>query len=161
MNLINNNYDSNCKTLIKQPKESNSIKFKTPDFLRTSTELTSVVSIDTRDYLSLKCELTKKDLLEVDDWTIRNTIDWIDSLRKTVEYHELWWDEPIVNVDPSGEIVFEWWHESNKLTVYISEEEIEYIKVTGKDIDKDMQEGIISSFNEIELLWEWISLKDS
>ena len=161
MSLINKNYNPSCKTLIREQKESNFFKFEIPDFipdfLPTSIELGSVVSIDSRDYLSLKCELTKEDLLQVDNCTIRNTIDWIDSLRKTVEYNELWWDEPLVNIDPDGEIVFEWWHESKKLTVYISEEEIEYIKVTGKDIDRDMQEGIISSFNEIKSLWEWIS----
>ena len=156
MILANKNYDSKCKTFISEQKESNSVTFEIPDYLR-SIDSTSIVSIDSKDYLSLKCELEREDLSQINDSIVVNTIYWIDSLRKTVEYYELWWDEPLVNIDPDGEIVFEWWHKSKKLTVYLSEEEIEYIKVAGKDIDRDMEEGSISSFNEIKSLWEWIA----
>lgn len=67
MSSIIENYESNCKTLISEQKQSNSITFEIPDYLRTSIEPTSVVSIDSKDYLSLKCELKREDLSVIDD----------------------------------------------------------------------------------------------
>ena len=69
------------------------------------------------------------------------------------------WEEPLINRTCDEEIVLEWWNKNRKLTIYISENRIEYIKVWGPDIDNEMQDGLISSDDTLRELWEWISAK--
>lgn len=69
------------------------------------------------------------------------------------------WEEPLINTTCDEEIVLEWWNKNRKLTIYISENRIEYIKVWGPDIDNEMQDGLIISYETLRELWEWISAK--
>lgn len=158
------NRDDICTTIIKDQKESNSVTFETfkiPEYLKAPIDYNSVISIDTKDYLSLKCNLDKNELSEIENSTIDTAISWIDNLRKIVEHQEMWWDEPLVNINHEGEIVFEWWHQKRKITVYVLQENIDYIKIWGKDIDNEMEEGALTSSEDISLLWQWISFSNS
>jgi hypothetical protein len=83
----------------------------------------------------------------------------INQLRK-LGSESNFWKEPLINTTCDEEIVLEWWNKNRKLTIYISENRIEYIKVWGPDIDNEMQDGLISSDNTLRELWEWISAKD-
>ena len=146
--------------ILKQQKNSSSItyeKLEIPDYLRIPIDYDSVISISSHDYLAVKCDLNRENLLEINELTINNAIYLIDSLRKIVEYYEMWWDEPLVNISPEQEIVFEWWHYNRKITIYVIQKEIDYVKVVGKDIDNDMEDGSITSTTDMKELWEWIS----
>jgi hypothetical protein len=88
--------------------------------------------------------------------TILNAINWIIELRKIVGLRKYWWSEPLVHISGS-EIVFEWWHDAKKVTVYFSETNAEFIKVWGADIDNEMEEGIAESNDQIEVLWKWLA----
>lgn len=151
-------------TILKNQNEFNSITLENleiPDYLRRTIDNNSVISISTYDYLALKFNLNIDSLLKINELTIDNAIVWIDSLHKIVECYEMWWDEPLTNISPEGEIVFEWWHQNRKLTVYVLLEETDYIKVSGEDIDDDMEDGTITSSEDIKSLWQWISCGDS
>ncbi|PMB39130.1 hypothetical protein CEN47_05455 [Fischerella thermalis CCMEE 5319] len=88
--------------------------------------------------------------------TYKYTLKWLDRLRKIVTSNQMWWCEPLVNLGVDSEIVFEWWYENKKLTVYILGNTAEYIKVWGIDIDNEMEDGTCTSATEIQYLWKWL-----
>jgi hypothetical protein len=88
--------------------------------------------------------------------TISNAVDWIIKLRRIVNLKKYWWSEPLVNISDS-EFIFEWWHDKKKITVYFSEVNAEFIKVWGADIDREMEEGVAETNEQIEALWKWLT----
>ncbi|QLE55978.1 hypothetical protein [Nostoc sp. TCL26-01] len=96
--------------------------------------------------------------LGADNKTYQYTIEWLNQLRTVVASHRMWWCEPLINLGVDSEIVFEWWHQNHKLTVYILGNTAEYIKVWGTDIDNEMEEGLVTSPAELADLWKWLVL---
>lgn len=94
---------------------------------------------------------------QIDSETALGTRNWLEQLHAIAIENRLWWHEPLVNISIDAEVVFEWWHEHKKLTVYILGDTAEYIKVWGPDIDNEMQEGLAKSSAEITSLWKWIA----
>ncbi|MGF1518368.1 MAG: hypothetical protein ACFCVB_11255 [Nodosilinea sp.] len=138
--------------IYERPKESSSSIY--PDFERT-------LKINFRDtYLHtllkslLPFSLQSNSTINLD--TTLNAVNWIIELRKIVGLRKYWWSEPLVNVYGS-EMVFEWWHDTKKVTVYFSETSAEFIKVWGSDIDSEMEEGIAETNDQIEVLWKWLA----
>jgi hypothetical protein len=66
------------------------------------------------------------------------------------------WAAPHITASEAGEVVFEWWQGSRKLTLYISDARVEYIKVGGADIDNEMETGAIVSERDFIPLWAWL-----
>lgn len=91
-----------------------------------------------------------------DNETYKYAIEWLKQLRTVVAANQMWWGEPLVNLSFDSEIVFEWWHGTKKLTVYILGNTAEYIKVWGTDIDDEMEDGTASSPAELTDLWKWL-----
>ncbi|WP_445634546.1 hypothetical protein NSTC745_06369 [Nostoc sp. DSM 114161] len=98
--------------------------------------------------------------LGADNETYKYTIQWLDKLRDVVTANQMWWCEPLVNLGIDSEIVFEWWHESKKLTVCILGNTAEYIKVWGTDIDNEMENGSATLPAELTDLWKWLDRED-
>lgn len=65
------------------------------------------------------------------------------------------WAEPHITASESGEIVLEWWHGRRKVTLYISDSSVEYIKVGSIDID-EMESGPLSSPRDFIAVWAWL-----
>ena len=65
------------------------------------------------------------------------------------------WSDPNVTASPHGEVVLEWWNREKKLTIYVSENQSDYVKVWGPDIDNEMDDGILSD-NQIANLLVWL-----
>lgn len=67
------------------------------------------------------------------------------------------WIEPNVTASEEGDVVFEWWHHTKKLTVYIGNQSAEYVKVWGTDINSDMSDGDANPISTCRSLWEWLT----
>jgi predicted ATP-dependent endonuclease of OLD family len=79
---------------------------------------------------------------------------------KGLEVAKIWWREPLTHFSERREIVFEWWHEQRKLTIYVASDRIDYIKVWGADMDNDMETGLIDlDNNQLTSIWSWL-IKD-
>jgi len=83
----------------------------------------------------------------------------LDALASSAEAATLRWSEPHLNVSPDDEIVFEWWNADRKLTMYISGESAQFIKVWGANIDSEMEDGYAESSEELSALWNWLQKK--
>lgn len=66
------------------------------------------------------------------------------------------WISPNVTVGPEGEVVFEWWNEQKKLTIYVSGDNAEYVQVWGPDIYADMSDGNAEPIDVCKALWMWL-----
>lgn len=66
------------------------------------------------------------------------------------------WTAPNITASESGAIVFEWWHRARKLTVYVTTDAPEYLKVWGPDITNNMEDGQVTSEGQFRDLWSWL-----
>lgn len=89
--------------------------------------------------------------------TVLRAEEWLSELRIFAQKEQDWWCEPLVNLSISEEVVFEWWKEIKKLTVYVADHTVEFIKVWGPDIDNEMEEGSAESLEKLALIWNWLS----
>lgn len=79
---------------------------------------------------------------------------WIRELYRDVR--DVLWIRPLVTADEDGDVVFEWWKEHKKLTVYVSSDAIEYVKVDRSGSSSEMRDGSITASKEGRALWHWL-----
>lgn len=141
-----------------QPITRQIINFKTPSkpqrgrFIETSTDFPSLSAQDIYGQI-----IAFQAASQTDSITSLWAQKCLERLRAIATENQLWWHEPLVNISVEAEVVFEWWREHKKLTVYILKDTAEYIKVWGPDIDNEMQEGLAKSCAELTSLWKWMS----
>lgn len=85
---------------------------------------------------------------------------WIHRMYENVRLLGKSWVDPLVTVDEFGDIVFEWWHKGRKITVYVTPELVEYIKVSGPDMHSDMEDGELRTRQDHQDLWNWLTSGD-
>lgn len=66
------------------------------------------------------------------------------------------WEKPLVNSNDEGEIVLEWWQDTRKITVYIGENEVVFLKIWGPNIENEMQDGVLTNAETVSALWNWL-----
>ncbi len=66
------------------------------------------------------------------------------------------WFAPSIIADAFGNVVFEWWEDGRKLTVYVTPTVAEYVKVWGPDMFSDMEDGDIEGAEDRRALWRWL-----
>jgi len=89
--------------------------------------------------------------------TIETAEKLIELLNSVALKNNWWWYTPLLNINSENEIVLEWWNQSKKITIYVSEESIDYIKVWGADMDNQMEDGSIILEDDLTNLWQWIA----
>lgn len=89
--------------------------------------------------------------------TIETAEKLIELLQSLAFKNNWWWYAPLLNINFENEIILEWWNQSKKITIYVSEESIDYIKVWGADMDNEMEDGSISLEDDLTYLWQWIA----
>ncbi len=81
-------------------------------------------------------------------------VSWVNNFYQLVT--GLNWSSPNVTAGQQGEVVFEWWNDTKKLTVYLSNQNAEYVQVWGPDIYTDMIDGIATSIETCREIWAWL-----
>lgn len=66
------------------------------------------------------------------------------------------WSAPHVSANEEGHVVFEWWVGEKKLTIYVRNNKITFIKVWGSNIDDDMEDGCVTDAG-FPKLWQWLN----
>ena len=65
-------------------------------------------------------------------------------------------DAPYLTWSAEGEIVLEWRAGEKQLIFYINDQQITFLKAWGDDIYNTMEEGGISSPQQVSTLWQWL-----
>ena len=86
--------------------------------------------------------------------TILYAITWLNAFYQFATGSS--WRSPNVTAGPQGEVVYEWWNSDKKITIYISGQNAEYVKVWGPDIFTDMLDGDARSIEVCKELWAWL-----
>lgn len=81
---------------------------------------------------------------------------WIELFYLEIMDLHLDWLEPNVTASAEGEVVFEWRHGINRLTIYIGNQSAEYVKDWGADINAEMEDGYANSPSIRRALWKWL-----
>lgn len=142
---------------------SNAGEFNATTILRNNFHNFDLGSIPTA---SVKAKIRKLFTLE-DDWdgrgsekpnrgAISNALSILDECYAVIRNNRLTWSAPHISATEDGEVTMEWWRDSRKLSLYISDEKVEYIKVWGSNINDEMEDG------ELQLgvffhLWNWLT----
>ncbi len=66
------------------------------------------------------------------------------------------WHVPQIAADEDGDVMFEWWNGDKALTVYVSEDEVRYIKGWGLDAENEMEDGSPATPERRRALWAWL-----
>lgn len=66
------------------------------------------------------------------------------------------WRTPHITSSEQGEIVCEWWRKEKKLTIYFGDDGVEFIKVWGTDMEKDMESGDLATEWDVVAVWRWL-----
>lgn len=82
---------------------------------------------------------------------------WLESLKDAARDAGRAWSHPHISASEDGEITFEWWKEDRKITLYFSEESIEYVKVWGPNIQTEMDTGQVGLADDFRALWTWLN----
>lgn len=77
--------------------------------------------------------------------------DWVRDLERVASG----WTPPHVSFSPDGDIVFEWWRDPKKLTIYVSDRGVEFVKSWGRAIS-EMDDGTVGSAEEALSAWKWL-----
>lgn len=133
------------------PSKTSSSIYLNEEDLRINYRKDSLYTL-AKDLLPIQYQRNKV----VNPRALLNAVNWIIELRKISSSKQLWWSRPLANIVES-EIIFEWWRNEKKITVYISSDTVEFIKVWGADIDSEMEEGVAETNIQIEALWRWIA----
>lgn len=67
------------------------------------------------------------------------------------------WVPPHITKGETGEVVFEWWRSTKKITLYFGSTDAEYIKVWGMDIENEMESGELVDGWPVTALWLWLN----
>ena len=86
--------------------------------------------------------------------SIEQALLWANELYRDVRH--VLWIEPLVTADEEGDVVLEWWRGRKKLTVYVSPETVEYVKVERRDMGVEMVDGVIGTPRTHRELWNWL-----
>jgi len=65
------------------------------------------------------------------------------------------WVQPNVTADSDGDINFGWWKNTKHLSIYVSKNEIHFIKATSANID-EMLDGEITKDTDLNELIHWL-----
>ena len=97
------------------------------------------------------------DALAPDREAIAFAETWLAGLYEQVTAHGAPWLTPHVTSSAEGEVVFEWWNDPRKLTVYCTAEDANFVKAWGPDIVTQMEDGDATSPAARQQLWMWLT----
>ncbi|WP_283745865.1 hypothetical protein [Sideroxydans sp. CL21] len=86
---------------------------------------------------------------------VANAMALIDQLYSIATQLNIDWNAPNVTASSLGEVVLEWWNHEKKLTLYVDNEQAQYVKVWGDDIDTEMADGPLDE-TAIAPTLEWL-----
>ena len=65
------------------------------------------------------------------------------------------WQAPHISASEDGEVVYEWWNGSRKLTIYVGPTVLSFLKSWGPHVVDEMMDGVLAE-NWDPQLWAWL-----
>lgn len=88
---------------------------------------------------------------------IANALGWLEEIYSQIFEAGFEWCAPHITASEDGEVVFEWWHGTRKLTLYFGvDNQAEFIQIWGTHIKNEMDDGELEVIKIINL-WKWLN----
>lgn len=87
---------------------------------------------------------------------ISNAVNWLEKIYSEIVLAQLEWRAPHISASEAGDVVFEWWRDDHKLTIYFGADQAEFIQVWGAHIKNEMADGQLETAGILSL-WKWLS----
>jgi hypothetical protein len=87
---------------------------------------------------------------------IGHAMVWITQMYRDALAENGTWYAPQVAADEDGDVMFEWWNREKALTVYVSNDDVRYIKGWGLDAESEMEDGEPTTPEIRRTLWTWL-----
>jgi hypothetical protein len=97
------------------------------------------------------------DALAPNPAAVEHALWWIREMHNDALATGEGWSDPHINADAEGNVVFEWWEDQHKLTIYVLPETVEYVKVWGPRMFADMEDGEVADSEVRQALWRWLT----
>jgi hypothetical protein len=88
-------------------------------------------------------------------------IYWLKTLHKQVERSGLEWIDPHLTLIDDPAVLFEWWKNDRKISVYVGVEEIGCLRVSGEPGNSQTEEYPSDTKEESFSSWEWLLNKSA
>lgn len=83
--------------------------------------------------------------------------DTVEKAREVLTVvHACGYREPHVTWTLEGEVLLEWWKTNRHLSLYISSESVEALKVWGPNIVSEMEDVTVVGSMDLVELWKWL-----
>jgi hypothetical protein len=96
------------------------------------------------------------DALAPDPGAISFAEAWLSDLYQEVTAQGAVRLAPHVTSSAEGEVVFEWWNDSRKLTVYCTSGDASFVKDWGPDMVTQMEDGDATAPTARQEFWRWL-----
>ena len=88
---------------------------------------------------------------------VGHAIEWLAGLYESLARKGGAWLAPLISDSADGGVMFEWWANKRKITVYIWDRHAEYIQVWGPNIRDQMHEGPAEPIENFMPVWSWLT----
>ncbi|MDX1934255.1 MAG: hypothetical protein SFU56_16765 [Capsulimonadales bacterium] len=96
--------------------------------------------------------------LAPDPATIASAREALGLLQASALARGMGWVEPHIGANERGQITLEWWQENRSVTVFIrAENQVDYLKAWGTNIEAEMQDGEITTIADFIALSHWLN----
>lgn len=86
---------------------------------------------------------------------IRRAISVLEDSHTVIRNMNAVWLDPHISASEDGDVLLEWWSSNRKLSIYVDENEAEFIKVWGTNINSEMEDGLLTTGKFFDL-WTWL-----
>lgn len=89
--------------------------------------------------------------------SIEKAKKFLSALFHKINQDSFEWLNPNITADSDGEIVFEWWNKNKTLVIYISNNDVSYVKAHSPEIE-EMEDGCLDDkLEKIKSIWAWLN----
>ncbi len=103
----------------------------------------------------LPTRVIRGDIPQPNPDSMTRAIRWIATLYSDTYQYDRWF-RPFISSDENGDVVFEWWRDERKLTVFVTPTTVDYIKVWGVNIFTEMEDGTLHTDATVRDVWQWL-----
>ncbi len=153
--MIKSAYGDNEEFLEKMRSSIQSF-FDSSMIAREASAKTALKNTRAKLYNLLTWSMDSNGMFPPQQDVVKYAESWVVKLFLEAKNLHLDWIEPNVTANEDGEVVFEWWHDKRKLTIYIEGQNAEYVQVWGDTIDAAISDGNAKSIEVCRSLWIWL-----
>ncbi len=88
--------------------------------------------------------------------SITKAKQWIQVMYDETKRCNYEWHSPHITANEEGIVAFAWAKKPKRLSLFISKDEVWYMKAWGPNILEEMSDGVLTTSEEYLAVWKWL-----